>query len=631
MQSKANRPSVAVIVTAAWHPEAELDATLAALSRQSCPPAQVLAVRLEGDRDAGRASDAAGRGGQNFAACLNGTLRQVQASLVVFLEAGMLLQDDWLDCIVSAFAEQPGMGAWQGPVEDGMERLGSGGCGEGAPLHRSAEHRHPPALNNFAIRREVICRLREPFSERIEGAEADELHWKLTTSGISVSRRGFPAIARPGGWHVLPRRWRDNYRTGAGLQQLRRLHDGFWDTRLNHAQSPAAALAWLRRELSANRRDGEARTFFHAAAHALLQTGLLAGLWRGHGRLLPQRDARASPEDLLFVVTNKCNLRCRHCFYTEELDKPTEALAAEAVARLVDSLTGDLRTVSFTGGEPFLCPDLVGICEILATRIGVRELYIISNGFYPERVAEAVERILGFATYRLFVRISLDGLEATHNRLRDNPRSFARALETLRRLKQLAGRYPRLSVQVQTSVGTHNLQELDGMSAFVVRELGLFQAFEFIRDVGMTAGGGWLSAWYGPPEKATLLTPRDMRAAMEKVSRIYGNHLGEGVFNRYQAEFQMRLLELSHQQVSAGRPAIGCTSGDSFACIFPNLDVAVCEMTRPIGNLAEFDYDLPRLLRQRFTPELRRLRDQCYCTNACNNSSSLKSRAGSAS
>lgn len=634
MPGEASPSGVAVILVTAGQPPELLAATLAALARQSRAPLQILVGHAGHGQDAARIPDLPGLSqldcaGAGLAACWNQALRQARAPLIAFLGIGALPDEDWIGRIELVFRRHPDLDALQGSLLAGPA-AGTSAVAEPFGASDLPEAGGGPAgldLRNFAIRRAVIHRYREPFSERIAGGEADDLRWKLAAAGIRLRHGGAIAV-RDAAWAGgILRGWRAGYRAGIGLQQLRRLHDGFWDDRLNPAQSVTATLGWLRRELTGRRQGGPGGGLAARVAHALSRAGLLAGLWAGRNRSLPPRPG-ASPEDLLFVVTNKCNLRCRHCFFTEQLEKPTVSLGSEAVARLVDSLTGDLRTVSFTGGEPFLCPDLVRICEILATRVGVKELYIVSNGFYPARVAESVERILAFAPYRLIVRISLDGLEPTHNRMRDNPRSFARAVETLGRLKTLAARCPRLAVQVQTSVGTGNLAELDAMADFVARELGLFQAFEIIRDVAMTAGGDWLADWYGPPEKATLLTADEMSAARDKVAAIYARHLPMGHFTRYQSDFQLGLMDLAVRQIKAGRPAIGCTSGDSFACVFPNLDVAICEMTRPIGNLADFDHDLPSLLRERFTPDLRRLRDGCYCTNACNNSSTLKSLGG---
>jgi MoaA/NifB/PqqE/SkfB family radical SAM enzyme len=609
------RASASVIVRA--DRRAELTATLAGLQRQTRPPRQILIVGAGGDADHARGFAApapdirllddapATPAGQR-----NHALRFADGAFIAFLEAGATPRPDWLAAIETAFDADPELIALQGDL---------GAFGD--PPASSASHEDADAIDtrNFAIRAQAIRRYREPFSERIVACEQEDLRWKLAADGIRPRRLAGIAVDPGAGRESLTDRYRHHYRTGIGLLQLRRLHEGFRDPRLAPARSKTAALAWLARELVT-----PTRPLADYPARVASRVGLLAGLTAGR-KARPSPARPGTPDDLLFFVTNKCNLRCQHCFYIEELDRPTRALDAATVARIVDSLTRDLRSVSFTGGEPFLCPDLVEICEVFARRIRARDLSIASNGYYTARTVEAVERILGFANFNLYVRISLDGPRATHDALRGNPRSFDHALATLHALKALAARQPRLHVEIQTSVGARNSAELEELADFVARELGVFHLFEIARDVGMFAGNDFLLPGYGPPDKSDLLGAEAMAGVLARIRAIYDRHLEMGHVNVWQTGFQLRLLETAVEQVRQGRPILACATGDSMACIHPNLDVSICEMTQPIGNLADHDHDLGRLLRERFTPALRARRDACHCTNACNNSSTLKS------
>jgi cyclic pyranopterin phosphate synthase len=62
--------------------------------------------------------------------------------------------------------------------------------------------------------------------------------------------------------------------------------------------------------------------------------------------------------DLRISVTDRCNFRCRYCmprerFGTEHRFLPrSELLSFEEITRVVGVLSGSLRKVRLTGGEP---------------------------------------------------------------------------------------------------------------------------------------------------------------------------------------------------------------------------------------------------------------------------------------
>ncbi|MFW5735421.1 MAG: radical SAM protein, partial [Oceanidesulfovibrio sp.] len=68
---------------------------------------------------------------------------------------------------------------------------------------------------------------------------------------------------------------------------------------------------------------------------------------------------------LMWNMTRKCNVRCHYCYYPHDPGPVEDNLP---VAMLKDFLDGTGRewVVGMTGGEPFLYPDFVGLCAILA-------------------------------------------------------------------------------------------------------------------------------------------------------------------------------------------------------------------------------------------------------------------------
>jgi len=114
-------------------------------------------------------------------------------------------------------------------------------------------------------------------------------------------------------------------------------------------------------------------------------------------------------------------------------------------------------TVVLTGGEPLLRDDLE-LCGREIRRHGAR-WSIVTNGYLYdlEKHNSLLNAGLGALT------ISLDGLEETHNWLRNSPESFARAEIAI----GLAASSSRLNFDVVTCVNRRNIGELDSIYKFL--------------------------------------------------------------------------------------------------------------------------------------------------------------------
>jgi hypothetical protein len=104
-----------------------------------------------------------------------------------------------------------------------------------------------------------------------------------------------------------------------------------------------------------------------------------------------------------------CNLACRTCYI--ESSPRNDALVyitlAEAEAYLDEALALGTREIGFTGGEPFMNPDMVGM---LAAALGRGfEVLVLTNAMRPmRRFEEQLLAIQSLHGERLTMRVSLD-------------------------------------------------------------------------------------------------------------------------------------------------------------------------------------------------------------------------------
>ena len=148
-----------------------------------------------------------------------------------------------------------------------------------------------------------------------------------------------------------------------------------------------------------------------------------------HGERTP-RVALRSLDTLWFQVAGTvCNLACTHCFISCSPTNHThEFLSLEQVKeRLAEAVRLGVKDYYFTGGEPFLNPDMEAILE---ATLEVGPATVLTNGLLldPER-SKRLAAMAKASDYSLDLRISLDGYDAATNDPIRGDGTFERILE----------------------------------------------------------------------------------------------------------------------------------------------------------------------------------------------------------
>ena len=164
------------------------------------------------------------------------------------------------------------------------------------------------------------------------------------------------------------------------------------------------------------------------------------------------------PVHVVWEITLACDLKCLHCGSRAGKKRPGELSTSECL-EVVDSLAGlGTREITLIGGEAYLRRDWLQIIR----RICDHGIYVATqtggHNFNPKRLSQAVEAGLGG------LGVSLDGLEPLHDKLRNVPGSFKRAVDTLHRAHE-AG----LNVSVNTQIGSEVIPQLPELMDLVIR------------------------------------------------------------------------------------------------------------------------------------------------------------------
>jgi radical SAM protein with 4Fe4S-binding SPASM domain len=132
----------------------------------------------------------------------------------------------------------------------------------------------------------------------------------------------------------------------------------------------------------------------------------------------------------VWELTLACDLACRHCGSRAGKARPDELDTEECLDLVRQMAALGVREVSLIGGEAYLRDDWVKVIEEI-TRTGMAaNLTTGGRGMTKERARAAYAAGLRDAS------VSLDGLEATHDRLRNVAGSFRAALAAMENLRE---------------------------------------------------------------------------------------------------------------------------------------------------------------------------------------------------
>jgi radical SAM protein with 4Fe4S-binding SPASM domain len=140
-------------------------------------------------------------------------------------------------------------------------------------------------------------------------------------------------------------------------------------------------------------------------------------------------DRGVRPIYAVWEITLACDLACRHCGSRAGHDRPDELTTAEALD-LVDQMADlGVKEVTLIGGEAYLRSDWLDIIRRIRARGMICTTTSGGRGLTAEKVAEAVTAGLQGAS------ISIDGDEATHDRLRGVVGSYRAAFGAMRAIR----------------------------------------------------------------------------------------------------------------------------------------------------------------------------------------------------
>lgn len=228
---------------------------------------------------------------------------------------------------------------------------------------------------------------------------------------------------------------------------------------------------------------------------------------------------------LFWECTLRCNLKCLHCGSDCSQNNSVPDMPLNDFLKVLDSLKKHIPPkkifIIFSGGEPLVRED-IEVCGTSVTKRGFK-WGMVTNGL--ALTAERLDSLLKSGLKS--ISISLDGLENSHNTLRNHPGSFYKAVQSI----ELVTQRPELTFDVITCVSELNINELYEIKELLISLKVKKWRINTVFPVGR-----------GVVNKQLQLTNADFTRLMNfiaetrKEKRIRLNYSCEGYLGKYEGE-----------------------------------------------------------------------------------------------
>jgi 12,18-didecarboxysiroheme deacetylase len=172
-----------------------------------------------------------------------------------------------------------------------------------------------------------------------------------------------------------------------------------------------------------------------------------------HSKDLPSHLLQFSEDKkpvVVWNVTRACNLKCIHC-YARAVERGDESeIDHEKGLALIDDLAlFGVPVILFSGGEPLMRPDLVGLARYAVDK-GMRAV-VSTNGTLITRQKARELKQIGLS----YVGVSLDGMETVNDRFRGKRGAFRDAIAGIKNCQEMG-----LKVGLRFTINRLNVAEI---------------------------------------------------------------------------------------------------------------------------------------------------------------------------
>lgn len=352
--------------------------------------------------------------------------------------------------------------------------------------------------------------------------------------------------------------------------------------------------------------------------------GLYKTINRGYHYL---RAVRAGgPNYLIAFVTARCNLRCPHCFYLDEIEAAAKhrELTVDEYERISRNLPA-LIQLTCTGGETFLREDIDEIVWAFYRNSGTRFITLTTAGTLVDQTVKKVEEISRRCRNAVIkIPMSLDGVGPVHDKARGRLGTWERTMACYKGLRKLADSRDNVRLDITTVLSKLN-------------EDHIYETIEFVKHK-MKIENHTINFPRGAIRDPGRIVPDEIKyqdlvdKTFDRRKRGYEFPLTSRVFVRIREVAESVVVYTQHH----GDLPFVCTAGERFIELSEYGDVFPCEVldtlikngqahprgafdTCTMGNVRDHGYDIRRVMDHECGMKVRQFIQGkgCACTFEC--------------
>lgn len=319
--------------------------------------------------------------------------------------------------------------------------------------------------------------------------------------------------------------------------------------------------------------------------------------------------------ELTYFTTDACNMKCRHCFADNALNRRNSQLDADEIRQMARHIPA-MQRVHLGGGEPFTRSDIGEIAVRISNEWKAGVVCIPTNGWLTDRILAGMRHFGEHGEGKLRVHFSINSPDPEEmdefTRLKG---SFARWRRSIDGALNLSSNYPQITVVALATYNEYNQYKFRALIDFLHHDVGVEDfSFQLVRPHGN----------YAP-----ALDIDHFRQMSAYYFRTWNRQ------NPFLASFREATRTRSADYFDKPRFQKRCTSGKIRVIMSPGGDIYPCEtLGYPnlermdgwnMGNVRDFDYDVNALVR---SPTARAIyqricEGRCHCHHNIDQSLSL--------
>jgi MoaA/NifB/PqqE/SkfB family radical SAM enzyme len=292
------------------------------------------------------------------------------------------------------------------------------------------------------------------------------------------------------------------------------------------------------------------------------------------------------PYKLSFILTYKCNYKCKICNIWAREPGEAEMTLPEIEEFFLKN--NYISWLNLGGGEIFLREDINQVADIIYTKLNNLVLLdFATTGFFTDRVLSFVQRLDKYKPKKISITVSLDGPKETHEWLRGVPGSWDKAIETFKGLRSIGS--SNIKPYLGYTLSKYNFDKFFDTVKAVKKEVPDIGLDEFHINLAQVSelyyqNEDSLEAGWAFKEK-------------DRIAALLGSFLeqkkkADSVIMFLEGVYQSRLKQF----LNTAKTPLNCRALSASCFIDPAWNVYPCvSYNRAIANLKELSFDLRRV------------------------------------